>query len=177
MFYRREIVLPAVVYVKELSVVKRKFSSAFWEGVFLFVVSVFGIVMSFISHKDFNVEWKLSPYLFPLIISFFLLILSLSIISQGLKVDGEKKEKGKVDIKSLLIFTLVCVLYLLVFNFLGFILSTIILLVLLMILLGERRWWFILLVSVISSVFIYLLFAKYLSVMLPKGKIFWYLGL
>ena len=94
-----------------------------------------------------------------------------------MKVDGEKKEKGKVDIKSLLIFTLVCVLYLLVFNFLGFILSTIILLVLLMILLGERRWWFILLVSVISSVFIYLLFAKYLSVMLPKGKIFWYLGL
>ena len=157
--------------------VKRKFSSTFWEGVFLFVVSVFGISMSFISHKDFNVEWKLSPYLFPLIISFFLLILSISIIMQGLKDESEKKEKSKIDIKSLLIFGLVCLLYLLVFNFLGFVLSTIILLVLLMMLLGERRWWFILLVSVISSLIIYLLFAKYLSVMLPKGKIFWYLGL
>ena len=157
--------------------VKRKFSSTFWEGVFLFVVSVFGISMSFISHKDFNVEWKLSPYLFPLIISFFLLILSISIIMQGLKDESEKKEKSKIDIKSLLIFGLVCILYLLVFNFLGFVLSTIILLVLLMMLLGERRWWFILLVSVISSLVIYLLFAKYLSVMLPKGKIFWYLGL
>lgn len=157
--------------------VKRKFSSTFWEGVFLFVVSVFGISMSFISHKDFNVEWKLSPYLFPLIISFFLFILSISIIMQGLKDESEKKEKGKIDIKSLLIFGLVCILYLLVFNFLGFVLSTIILLVLLMMLLGERRWWFILLVSVISSLIIYLLFAKYLSVMLPKGKIFWYLGL
>ena len=157
--------------------VKRKFSSTFWEGVFLFVVSVFGISMSFISHKDFNVEWKLSPYLFPLIISFFLLILSISIITQGLKDESEKKEKGKIDIKSLLIFGLICILYLLVFNFLGFVLSTIILLVLLMMLLGERRWWFILLVSVISSLIIYLLFAKYLSVMLPKGKIFWYLGL
>ena len=157
--------------------VKRKFSSTFWEGVFLFVVSVFGISMSFISHKDFNVEWKLSPYLFPLIISFFLLILSISIIMQGLKDESEKKEKGKIDIRSLLIFGLVCILYLLVFNFLGFVLSTIILLVLLMMLLGERRWWFILLVSVISSLIIYLLFAKYLSVMLPKGKIFWYLGL
>ena len=157
--------------------VKRKFSSTFWEGVFLFVVSVFGISMSFISHKDFNVEWKLSPYLFPLIISFFLLILSISIIMQGLKDESEKKEKGKIDIKSLLIFGLICILYLLVFNFLGFVLSTIILLVLLMMLLGERRWWFILLVSVISSLVIYLLFAKYLSVMLPKGKIFWYLGL
>ena len=108
---------------------------------------------------------------------FFLLILSFSIISQGLKNESEKEEKGKVDIKSLLIFGLVCTVFLLVFNFLGFVLSTIILLVLLMMLLGERRWWFILLVSVISSVFIYLLFAKYLSVMLPKGKIFWYLGL
>lgn len=157
--------------------VKRKFSSTFWEGVFLFVVSVFGISMSFISHKDFNVEWKLSPYLFPLIISFFLLILSISIIMQGLKDESEKKEKSKIDIKSLLIFGLVCILYLLVFNFLGFVLSTIILLVLLMMLLGERRWWLILLVSVISSLVIYLLFAKYLSVMLPKGKIFWYLGL
>ena len=157
--------------------VKRKFSSTFWEGVFLFVVSVLGISMSFISHKDFNVEWKLSPYLFPLIISFFLLILSISIIMQGLKDESEKKEKSKIDIRSLLIFGLVCILYLLVFNFLGFVLSTIILLVLLMMLLGERRWWFILLVSVISSLIIYLLFAKYLSVMLPKGKIFWYLGL
>ena len=157
--------------------VKRKFSSTFWEGVFLFVVSVFGISMSFISHKDFNVEWKLSPYLFPLIISFFLLILSISIIMQGLKDESEKKEKSKIDIKSLLIFGLICILYLIVFNFLGFVLSTIILLVLLMMLLGERRWWFILLVSVISSLVIYLLFAKYLSVMLPKGKIFWYLGL
>ena len=157
--------------------VKRKFSSTFWEGVFLFVVSVFGISMSFISHKDFNVEWKLSPYLFPLIISFFLLILSISIIMQGLKDESEKKEKSKIDIKSLLIFGLICIIYLLVFNFLGFVLSTIILLVLLMMLLGERRWWFILLVSVISSLVIYLLFAKYLSVMLPKGKIFWYLGL
>ena len=157
--------------------VKRKFSSTFWEGVFLFVVSVFGISMSFISHKDFNVEWKISPYLFPLIISFFLLILSISIIMQGLKDESEKKEKSKIDIKSLLIFGLVCILYLLIFNFLGFVLSTIILLVLLMMLLGERRWLFILLVSVISSLIIYLLFAKYLSVMLPKGKIFWYLGL
>ena len=157
--------------------VKRKFSSPFWEGVFLFVVSVLGISMSFISHKDFDVEWKLSPYLFPLIISFYLLILSIAIITQGLKDESEKKEKSKIDIKSLLIFGLVCILYLLVFNFLGFVISTIILLVLLMMLLGERRWWFILLVSVISSLIIYLLFAKYLSVMLPKGKIFWYLGL
>ena len=80
---------------------KRKFSSTFWEGVFLLFVSVFGVVMSLISHKDFNVEWKLSPYLFPLIISFFLLFLSISIILDGLKNKDEKKEKGKVDTKSL----------------------------------------------------------------------------
>lgn len=157
--------------------VKRKFSSIFWEGIVLFAVSILGIVMSFISHKDFNVEWKLSPYLFPLIISIFLFILSISILASSLKENEKRKEKEKGDIKSLLIFGLICVLYLLVLNFLGFVLSSILLLISLMILLGERRWWFIALVSIISTVVIYLLFAKYLSVMLPKGKVFWYLGL
>lgn len=157
--------------------VKRKFSSTFWEGIVLFAVSILGIVMSFISHKDFNVEWKLSPYLFPLIISIFLFILSISILASSLKENEKRKEKEKGDIKSLLIFGLICVLYLLVLNFLGFVLSSILLLISLMILLGERRWWFIALVSIISTVVIYLLFAKYLSVMLPKGRVFWYLGL
>lgn len=157
--------------------VKRKFSSIFWEGIVLFAVSILGIVMSFISHKDFNVEWKLSPYLFPLIISIFLFILSISILASSLKENEKRKEKEKGDIKSLLIFGLICVLYLLVLNFLGFVLSSILLLISLMILLGERRWWFIALVSIISTVVIYLLFAKYLSVMLPKGRVFWYLGL
>ncbi|MGN1190135.1 MAG: tripartite tricarboxylate transporter TctB family protein [Candidatus Ornithospirochaeta sp.] len=157
--------------------VKRKFSSTFWEGIVLFAVSILGIVMSFISHKDFNVEWKLSPYLFPLIISIFLFILSISILASSLKENEKRKEKEKGDIKSLLIFGLICVFYLLVLNFLGFVLSSILLLISLMILLGERRWWFIALVSIISTVVIYLLFAKYLSVMLPKGRVFWYLGL
>lgn len=157
--------------------VKRKFSSIFWEGIVLFAVSILGIVMSFISHKDFNVEWKLSPYLFPLIISIFLFILSISILASSLKENEKRKQKEKGDIKSLLIFGLICVLYLLVLNFLGFVLSSILLLISLMILLGERRWWFIALVSIISTVVIYLLFAKYLSVMLPKGRVFWYLGL
>ena len=157
--------------------VKKKFSSIFWEGIVLFAVSILGIVMSFISHKDFNVEWKLSPYLFPLIISIFLFILSISILASSLKENEKRKEKEKGDIKSLLIFGLICVLYLLVLNFLGFVLSSILLLISLMILLGERRWWFIALVSIISTVVIYLLFAKYLSVMLPKGRVFWYLGL
>ena len=157
--------------------VKRKFSSTFWEGIVLFAVSIFGIAMSFTSHRDFNVEWKLSPYLFPLIISIFLFILSISILASSFKENEKRKEKEKGDIKSLLIFGLICILYLLVLNFLGFVLSSILLLISLMILLGERRWWFIALVSIISTVVIYLLFAKYLSVMLPKGRVFWYLGL
>ncbi len=157
--------------------VKKRFSSTFWEGVVLFAISLFGIVMSIICHRNFNVEWKLSPYLFPLIISLFLFVLSISVISEGLKSEDKKKEKIKMEIKSLLLFGVVSVVYLLVFNFLGFILSTIILLVLLMLILGERRWWYIALVSIITTVVIYLLFGKYLSVMLPKGKIYWYIGL
>lgn len=108
---------------------------------------------------------------------FFLLFLSISIILDGLKNKDEKKEKGKADTKSLFLFVIICICYLLFFNFLGFILSTILILVSLMLLLGEKRWWFIALVSIASAIVIYLLFGKYLSVILPKGKIFWYIGL
>ena len=154
---------------------KKKRPSAFWEGVVLFFVSVYGIVMAFLSHRNFNVEWKLSPYLFPLLISMFLLVLSITLMLQ--RDEGVKKEKGKGSWKTLLLFAVACVGYILVFSFLGFIISTILLLLAVMMILGEKRWWFILSVSVISSVVVYLLFAKYLSVMLPKGKVFWYLGL
>ncbi|MGN1163569.1 MAG: tripartite tricarboxylate transporter TctB family protein [Candidatus Ornithospirochaeta sp.] len=154
---------------------KKSRSSAFWEGIVLFLLSTYGIVMSLISHRNFSVEWKLSPYLFPLIISLFLFVLSLTLIVK--KGEQSTKEKSKSDWKTLILFSLVSSVYLLVFSFLGFIISTILLLAAVMVILGERRLWFILAVSVVSSVAVYLLFAKYLSVMLPKGRVFWYLGL
>ena len=154
---------------------KKRRSSAFWEGVVLLLISVYGIVMSLLSHRSFNVEWKLSPYLFPLIISIFLLVLSITLIAKN----GEVKEKSeaKGNWKNLVLFTFVSLISLLVFSFLGFIISTFLLLAAIMLILGERRWWFIVVLSVVSTAVIYLLFEKYLSEMLPKGKIFWYLGL
>ena len=59
---------------------KRKVGKALGEAIILLVVSVFGIVMSILSHNSFNVEWKLSPYLFPLLISVFLLVLSIFLL-------------------------------------------------------------------------------------------------
>ena len=138
-------------------------------------MSVFGIVMSILSHNSFNVEWKLSPYLFPLLISVFLLVLSIFLLIQKRNVEDKKKVKG--DYRTLLFFALSCIIYLFIIDFLGFIISSILLLASVMFLLGERRWWFILLLSISVSLILYVLFASYLSVMLPKGKILYYLGL
>lgn len=154
---------------------KKKKNAIFSEGVVFLVMSIYGIAMSLYSHKSFNVEWKLSPYLFPLFISIFLFILSLSMICK--KVDEKVVEVNSCDWKSLIIFSLICIAYLLVFNFLGFVISSILLLSSVMFVLGEKRWWFIALVSILTSILIYFLFAKYLGVMLPKGRVFWYLGL
>ena len=153
---------------------KRKVGKALGEAIILLVVSVFGIVMSILSHNSFNVEWKLSPYLFPLLISVFLLVLSILLI-QNRNVEDKKKVKG--DYRTLLFFALSCIIYLFIIDFLGFIISSILLLASVMFLLGERRWWFILLLSISVSLILYVLFASYLSVMLPKGKILYYLGL
>lgn len=154
---------------------KRKVGKALGEAIILLVVSVFGIVMSILSHNSFNVEWKLSPYLFPLLISVFLLVLSIFLLIQNRNVEDKKKVKG--DYRTLLFFALSCIIYLFIIDFLGFIISSILLLAAVMLLLGERRWWFILLLSISVSLILYVLFASYLSVMLPKGKILYYLGL
>ena len=106
---------------------KRKVGKALGEAIILLVVSVFGIVMSILSHNSFNVEWKLSPYLFPLLISVFLLVLSIFLLIQNRNVEDKKKVKG--DYRTLLFFALSCIIYLFIIDFLGFIISSILLLV------------------------------------------------
>ena len=100
----------------------KKINPILIEGTVLLALSVLGIVFSIISHYGFKVEWKLSPYLFPLFISVMLALLSVSLILSsfsGLK--EEKKEKG--DRRTFIIFLVECAVYLLVLNYLGFLIS------------------------------------------------------
>ena len=154
----------------------KKINPVLIEGIVLCALSVLGIIFSIICHYGFKVEWKLSPYLFPLFISIMLCILSISLILSsfsGLK--EAKREKG--DRKTFLLFLLECAIYLIVLKYLGFLISTMLLLCAIVHLLGEKSWWKIILISVVTSLIIYFLFGVYLGVMLPKGKLLYMIGI
>ena len=154
----------------------KKINPVLIEGIVLCALSVLGIIFSIICHYGFKVEWKLSPYLFPLFISIMLCMLSISLILSsfsGLK--EAKREKG--DRKTFLLFLLECAIYLIVLKYLGFLISTMLLLCAIVHLLGEKSWWKIILISVVTSLIIYFLFGVYLGVMLPKGKLLYMIGI
>ena len=154
----------------------KKINPVLIEGIVLCALSVLGIIFSIICHYGFKVEWKLSPYLFPLFISIMLCILSISLILSsfsGLK--EAKREKG--DRKTFLLFLLECAIYLIVLKYLGFLISTMLLLGAIVHLLGEKSWCKIILISVVTSLIIYFLFGVYLGVMLPKGKLLYMIGI
>ena len=154
----------------------KKINPVLIEGIVLCALSVLGIIFSIICHYGFKVEWKLSPYLFPLFISIMLCMLSISLILSsfsGLK--EAKREKG--DRKTFLLFLLECAIYLIVLRYFGFLISTMLLLGAIVHLLGEKTWWKIILISVVTSLIIYFLFGVYLGVMLPKGKLLYMIGI
>ena len=72
---------------------RKKLNPVVIEGIALLAFSVIGVIYSIVSHFGFKVEWKLSPYLFPLFISLMLFVLSISLLLSGLKGMDEKKSE------------------------------------------------------------------------------------
>lgn len=146
------------------------------EGAIFFVFSVFGIIFSIKSHIALDMEWKLSPYLFPLAISIMLFFLSISLILEGRR-KGSEERKVVNHYMEMLLYILICFIYYLLLPFVGFLISTAAFLIFTFRLLGLKKWPLIILLSVIATLFVYVLFALTLHVMLPKGSIYYYLGL
>lgn len=157
------------------------------EGIFFFICGIALLAYSLINHYSTSITWSLSPYLFPLVVSLFFIVLSctlfFSAFSSGTKKSGnaEKSAAGasassgtsaagsssKILWKPVLIFIAAVSVYYVIMPFIGFIASNIILLAFLFVLLGERVWWKILSLSVVTTLVIYYFFHTFLHVMLP----------
>ena len=123
-----------------------------------------------------TVEWKMSPSLFPVIVSAFLMLLSVSLFFDGLyQIREEKKlasggsgeDAQKARIRPVLVTIALSIAYFVVMPYITFIPSTILFLGGFIFFLGERRYWLIALVSVISTLTVYAIFGIALSVRLP----------
>ena len=149
-------------------------TASFQDSIFVGLCSAVLLAYSLYHHYfDRNTsEWKTSPYLFPTLISVFGLLLTFSLIMDGLQElrAGEVKKKdtgSKKNLVGVLVLIGASVAYYILLPILHFIPATIIFLTGLFIYLGERKWWKIALLAVITTVAIYALFGKGLNVRLP----------
>lgn len=134
-------------------------------GVSLFVYSLY-------SHYQEDVAWKLSPYLFPLFIAFFLVLVAIAMLIQGKKKGSEQNESGTgsaVPSKKVFGFTGLVVFYYVLLPVLGFLVTDTLMLMLFFLYLGVRPWWKALLFSGSLTILIYVVFQILLNVRLPQG--------
>lgn len=107
----------------------------------------------------------LSPALFPLIISSFLLLFSILLIIKGIKLDETKEVKGEA--KAVLLVIVISFIYLILLPKIHFILTSILYLLAFLLILGERRWKVLLLISTLTPILVSFIFANLLDVLLP----------
>ena len=113
--------------------------------------------------------WIMSPYLFPLVLAVFTVLIALSLILEGChelrSTTGKSGES--LRLKSVGAVMLLCIVYMLLLPRLGFIGATALFLAVFIRFLGERRIWLVALIAVVMPVALYLIFGVGLSVRLP----------
>lgn len=140
------------------------------EGAFFFACAAALLVYSFCKHyAGIRVEWKLSPYLFPILTGVLLLILSVCLVAQGLKECGQSgdKERFCFNRKNFLATVGMAAVYCLSVKYITFLGATPLLLLGMLLVLGERRKSVLILVPILTTGAIYVIFGVLLRVNLP----------
>ncbi len=130
---------------------------------------------------DASVGRPFEPKIFPLMLGILLIILSLSLMIKEMAALKNRKETShkepfykEVGFRNILLTCGVSVLYALLFDKLGYFLSTVLFLELELILFNSLKNWKInTIVSVVFSLFIYIVFSKVLGVYLPMTPGIW----
>ncbi|MDD2446507.1 MAG: tripartite tricarboxylate transporter TctB family protein [Tissierellia bacterium] len=146
------------------------------ESLLFITIAIVILLYSLINHyttKD--LQWGLSPYLFPLLVSVFMISISISLFVEGIKDEKLRKKeeinkvekKEKVYWKEVIFVIFISLVYYLAMDIIGFIFSTTLFLVILFVFLGERRKWILVLISLSTTAIIYFIFSVLLHVMLP----------
>jgi hypothetical protein len=73
---------------------KNKIHQTSVEGFAFLLGSVSLAVYSLVLHVGSKAKWKMSPYLFPLLLAVFLFLLSLSLLQEGKKERREQEEEN-----------------------------------------------------------------------------------
>lgn len=160
-----------VIKMEEYSKRHYLFNKNIQDAILFFMLSVALLVYALVNHySSRKLEWKISPYLFPVMISVFICALSFSLFTDGIRqIKSNEKEKGKTDAhwKGVVFTIAASVIYYAIMDIIKFIPATILFLAAMFLYLGERRIWLIALISVLCALSIYIIFGVLLHVMLP----------
>lgn len=149
--------------------------STFLDSIFVALCSA-GLLAYSLYHHHFDrntSEWKMSPYLFPTLISVFGFLLAVSLFADAwhdFKTPGAlapEEGGGRHNLAGALVLIGASIVYYILLPILRFIPATILFLLGLFIYLGERKWWKLALLSGITTAAIYILFGVSLNVRLP----------
>lgn len=143
------------------------------------VVCLLGIALAVYSLVSFytaavKTEWILSPYLFPLLLSVFAVLLSVSLFAEGFhevktarEAQGEQPAAAPLAIKKVLVVTLLGIAYYFLITVIHFIPASMVFLAALIWYMGERKYWKIAAIAIAMPLVLYVLFAMLLNVRLP----------
>jgi len=148
-------------------------NGSFQESLVVGICSIGLLIYSLYHHYfDRNTsEWKMSPYLFPTLISVFGFLLAISLLADALHElrdtrEAETDAKAK-NLPGVLVLVGASVLYDILLPVIHFIPATVLYLLGLFLYLGERKWWKLALLSVLTTLVVYALFGLGLHVRLP----------
>ena len=157
------------------------------DGIFFFVLGIALAVYSVVGYNhSFNKDISQSPYLFPFVISVFFVILSCSLMYQGIKLTmpEESDTTKSFDFKSVIVVLVLSVLYYLFLSWhpipfitIGFVkftitianfeIATLLYLFSMLFYLGIRKIPVLLLVPILTPILLSVTFRTMLHVMLP----------
>jgi putative tricarboxylic transport membrane protein len=147
------------------------------EGLFLLTIGLVSSVESLriISHKNPHVIYD------PLGPGYYLLVLSIGMLLTGVihiyyylrKGQSIAEEKTTKEMKIRLIVSIVAItVYLILINFIGYLIATFVFFILIFRIVGIRSWPYVFVLSAFFSVAYYFTFVKFCNMVFPKGILF-----
>ena len=170
---------------------KGRLSASMADGIVVTCLGVLFLIYSLVQFREISrkVSWIMSPYLFPILISVFAVILGAGILREALQEKKAEMERSgheetveetmEVGIKRtdnretlhktlrVLVVIGLAAAYDLGLGWIGFLPATAIYLALMTLYLGERRWYVVGLIAVLAPLALYAVFKLGLNVRLP----------
>ena len=125
------------------------------------------------TYPNLSTDYMLvSAAFFPTVVAIVMIVCSVVMLIKAIvkpEVRAPLSKKEKTAYTRGLLAILDCIVYALLFEPLGYIVSSTLALFVLMIIFGNRKWWLMALVSIVLSVLLYLLFYYVMQTNLPAG--------